>query len=185
MKVISLKKVEDISLTKYLKEKQISKKSWLPYLIEVIVKFDQLNVALLGFKNDLDGYQSYHPEIKKQLCIGRIGITTIEGEKDRLCVFQDAFGFLSFVELGKYKNQKVIVLNSLANTSKVTKVIELNFVQLIGVTELYLNNDEEGSKATLEIQKQIIEAENKAVLYRDFLNLNELYLREKEKGKRR
>lgn len=177
--------MEDISLTKYLKEKQISKKSWLPYLVEVIVQFDQLRVALLGFNNDLSGYQLYHSDIKKQLCIGNVGITTIEGDKYRLCVFQDVFGFLSFVELGKYKKQKVIVLNSLANTGKVTKIIELNFVQLIGVTELYLNNDEEGNKATLEIQKQVIEAENKTILYRDFLNLNELLLaRNRERKKK-
>lgn len=180
LKVISISEVHTGVLTKYLNHRGISPSSWKPFLKEMILENSVKRFSNLAFKNDSGGYEVRNPFMKNGICIGVKDITSISNSKSCVLVFEGFFDFLSFIEFGGFKDQSVIVLNSIVNTSKAGRKLAIEFSDPDQEIVLYLDNDEGGKSATKAIMDQFPNAVNKADRYKNHKDLNE-YLKSKMK----
>ena len=131
----------------------------------------------LAFKNDSGGYETRNPYFKG--CIGSKDITTIKGiDSSKLSIFEgfmDYFSVLEYQQIDGFKSD-VIVLNSLANKSKIYDI--LNSIKYNKIY-LFLDNDQAGIEAKLEffnINENCIDCSK---IYKNFKDFNDFLVSKK------
>lgn len=123
----------------------------------------------LAFENDKSGY-----ELRNKIWKGGTSpktITTIQGNPEKLNVFE---GFMDFLSALVYYQQPeprntTIILNSLSNLRNLYSILP-NYNQV----NLFLDNDQAGQKAVTEIQTRFKAAINQAqIIYPNHKDFNE------------
>lgn len=123
----------------------------------------------LAFENDKSGY-----ELRNKIWKGGTSpktITTIQGNPEKLNVFE---GFMDFLSALVYYQQPeprntTIILNSLSNLRNLYSILP-NYNQV----NLFLDNDQAGQKAVIEIQTRFQTAINQAqIIYPNHKDFNE------------
>ncbi len=185
IKVISIEKVKTLVLTEYLKKRGLSRETWEPYLKEIVLQKSQKTFYNLAFKNDSGGYELRNPAMKNGICIGTKDITTFNRTTSTLLIFEGFFDFLSYIELGHYTDQSIIVLNSVVNTSKAAQKIEIEFSDPNQKIFLYLDNDQAGKLNTNVLTSQFKNIENRSDRYIKFKDLNEYLITKKLRLKKK
>lgn len=141
---------------------------------------DNKNYFAIGFKNNSQGWNLRNEYFKG--CTS-MDISTSNAVDNSTClVFEGFMDYLSFLMLNKQKKAPcdVLVLNSTANLSKA-----INFLQQHQEVHTYLDNDEGGRKATLQIQQTCKSHINKASEYSNFKDLNEFLVAQQQGKKQR
>ena len=115
----------------------------------------------LAFKNDLGGYELNFGIGSKSIKLSTSpkGITTIQGSKNHINVFEGFFDFLSYLIYSKLSRafSTIIVLNSLSNIGTIMETLNL-----YDNISLYLDNDEAGQRATKLIKDRYPNAINRS-----------------------
>lgn len=112
------------------------------YVSEVHYSTNGRNWYALGFKNDSGGYEIRNALDFKTKTIN--DISTIKTDSNRLSLFEGFFDFLSALQYYKLDkpNTETIVLNSISNIDKVSKL-----TTLYSHTSAFLDNDKAGYEA--------------------------------------
>ncbi|WP_422358590.1 toprim domain-containing protein [Reichenbachiella sp.] len=168
--MLSVQELKSYDLIKYLSSRGISKRSWGPYIEEMKYMIGNKNGYGIAFKNDSGGYEVRTEKL--QFCLGKKDITTLMKDPNELLIFEGFIDFLSLIELNKYENQSVIVLNSTTNTSKGINKIMSRFMG--AKVDIYMDNDNAGLIAFQSIQKEIPQAVSQSNLYAKVNDLNDL-----------
>ncbi|MEP2025423.1 toprim domain-containing protein [Reichenbachiella sp.] len=162
-------KIKNPALKKYLKSRGLKPKSWDPFLEEILLKKGKHTQPAIGFKNDSGGYEIRTP--KGKFCIGVKDITTIKGAHGQALLFEGFMDFLSWIEINKWKNESIIVLNSTSNIEAGITAIKRQ--SEIAKAEAFFDNDQAGEKAFTALKNSIPFAEDKSILYEKNKDLNE------------
>ncbi|MEQ8533096.1 MAG: toprim domain-containing protein, partial [Imperialibacter sp.] len=174
MVVNSIVAVNNSELVRYLKKRGISPKTWTPYLEQANYTNGGFAGCALAFKNDSEGYELRTAKFKG--CYGNKDITTLLGSPEELLLFEGFMDFLSFVQLGKWSDESVIVLNSTVNSARASKQA-LSLGVGIRVTA-YLDNDTAGRDALQAIRNEIPGVIDGSNLYGKFKDLNDMLMKQ-------
>ncbi len=170
--ILSLEAITSPSLISYLTDRGISEEVWSAAVKEIHYRNAKGTFFAIAFANDSKGYEIRNALMKHPICLGKKDITTYLLSPDHLVFFEGFFDFLSFIELGYFKGQSVIVLNSVANTKSGLKTA-LNIIKQEGKVEAFLDNDEAGTQALQAIKNVFPKAIDASPLYKSFNDLNE------------
>jgi len=183
---ITLQNVQPISkpaLIDYLNERRISIDIARIHCREVHYSVNDKPYYAVGFQNDKGGYELRNKYFKG--CTSK-DITTVKRNKDHCLLFEGFMDYLSFLTIKKLQNSPVdvIVLNSLTNLSKVKNT-------LASCTSVwtFLDNDQAGRKAVLELKSTCKNVNDQSILYSSYKDLNEYlchkqHIKQPEKMKR-
>ena len=123
------------------------------YLVELHVKFVNAPdpnkvVPVIGFKNDMGGYELRTDKIK--LSKAPKSFTTIAGNPGRNDVYEGFFSFLAHMQIKKesHPEAKTYILNSLSFMPMVTPLLS-------GYGFVNLDNDTAGDKATVTLLNKV------------------------------
>jgi hypothetical protein len=129
----------------------------------------------IAFKNDLSGYELRNKYFKGSTTPKTI--TTIPGNPEKINVFEGFIDFLS--ALVHYQQPEprntTIVLNSLSHLRHLYEILP-NFNQV----NLYLDCDQVGRKAAIELISQFPAVNKSAILYPQHKDFNEFLNRDKQ-----
>lgn len=159
------------SLATYLRKRGIEPKSVFPYVHEAHYKCGKDRYFALAFANDSQGYELRNPLFKGTL--GVKDITTINGNPNRVVVFEGFFDFLSSISMqGGLPDATVIVLNSVSMRAKALAAI-CNVRP--SIVDVYRDHDEAGKELVDYLRNSLpdIEVVDKSELYAGFNDLNE------------
>ena len=172
--ITQVKPVSSRMLQSYLKEREISKRTYNQFLKEIHYKRDNSAYFGLGFGNDSGGMEIRSPFFKGSL--GPKDLTTLPGRPDRVAVFEGFFDMMSAIELfGVLPNATIIVLNSNALRDKaIARITQLN----PETVEVYGDNDASGKELFEHLQSNLpaIEVIDKSSLYQGHNDLNDYLL---------
>jgi hypothetical protein len=179
---IRVKPLENPALIQYLKDRQINIANTIKTCKEVHFKTNDKTYFAIGFENNLGGF-----ELRNKYFQGTLspkGITHIQNGKDTCCIFEGFMDYLSFLTIaqkqspspGSINKQDYIILNSVANISKA-----INTISSYKEKYCYLDNDQAGVSAFLEIQEKCGQnVKDMSATYREYKDLND-YLCQKKK----
>ncbi|KAA6311438.1 DNA primase, partial [termite gut metagenome] len=179
--------LENPLLIQYLRERQINILYAQQVCKEVHFKFKDKSYFVIGFENNLGGY-----ELRNKYFQGAIspkGITTIKQGNDSCCIFEGFMDYLSYLTLKQKHNpeypniekQDYIILNSVSNTLKAIDTIS-------GYREkyCYLDNDKAGASAYEEIRNKCgLNVSDRSVHYRGYKDLNDYLCGKKQVQEKR
>jgi hypothetical protein len=176
---ITLLKVQPISnpaLIEYLNERRINTDIARIHCSEVHYSVNDKTYFAVGFQNDKGGYELRSKYFKG--CTSK-DITSVIGNNLHCLLFEGFMDYLSFLTIKKLQNSQVdvIVLNSLANLSKVKNTLA-SFKSIW----TFLDNDKAGEKAIQELKSTCNNVNDQSILYSRHKDLNE-YLCHKQKVK--
>ncbi len=135
---------------------------------EIYLNVKEKNYFYIAFRNDQNGYELRNCYMKS--CLSSKAITTITGIED-LYVFEGFMDYLSALILWpKVKYSSVIVLNSVANTSKAVEKIKAISPSRI---ELFLDNDKAGDEATAKIVYNFPQSADRRIQFQPHKDVNE------------
>ncbi|WP_454059250.1 toprim domain-containing protein [Elizabethkingia ursingii] len=168
--ITGINPLENLYLKNYLKSRGLSPKVY-EYLYEIRFTVNRKKLYAIGFENRSDGWElrnSFYKgaALKKDISIVKSMIPT-----NTVCVFEGFIDALSYVEIYGETSEDLLVLNSIALIE--TAKQELKNYQRI---KLFLDNDKAGIKTTSSIIFSFPNAENCAMLYRDYKDLNEFLI---------
>lgn len=161
--------ISDASLIRYLKSRGLSKQTWQPFLTELNITTDERSFKGIGFKNDSGGYEIRTPEYK--FCSGKKDVSTITKGSKELVFFEGFMDFLSYVEMKKWHDQSIIVLNSTANAKHGVEHARNMFEK--ASVKAYLDNDKAGKKALLELKNGLVNPVDMSCEYAQYKDLND------------
>jgi len=176
------KRVKQIQTIKILDVVAISNQALLAYLnlrcidIEIAKLFclevhysvvNGKNYFAIGYKNDCGGYELRNKYFKG--CSSKDITTILTGQKECL-LFEGFMDFLSYLTIKKIQSpsEDVIVLNSLSNLPKVIQTLT-TYRSVVA----YLDSDEAGRKAILELKKDCKGVIDQSGYYSGLKDLNE------------
>lgn len=147
------------ALLQYLAKRAIPIDIARAYCKQIHYGIDDKNYFAIGFKNDSEEWNLRNEYFKG--CTSMEVSTSTAVDNSTCLVFEGFMDYLSYLTLNKQVKAPcdVLVLNSTANLSKA-----INFLQHHEV-HTYLDNDEGGRKATLQIQQTCKSHINKASEY--------------------
>ena len=167
-----INKIQDLqnkALVEYLHKRKINIDIAFKYLKEIYYKNNSKNYFALAFKNDSENYEIRNLYFKG--CIGSKDITTIKGIGNKeLSIFEGFIDFLSALThygINEFKSD-VIILNSVANKSKIATILSSNEYKKI---YLFLDNDKAGTdtkKDLYNINHNCIDCSNIYKPHKDF-----------------
>lgn len=181
--ITKIKELQNESLINYVEMRGIDFHLAALYVKEAIWKHPYARILQvkrhygITVKNDSRGYDmSYGTKDYRQTEQKTpYGITTIQGNKRVLNIFEDIFDFLSFLTFFEIKETPFtsIILNEHSPLQKLFKVLpEYECVNI------YLDNTPEGLELTTRIQRKLARAFNcSAQLYPDYKTFNDFLLK--------
>lgn len=164
------------ALIDYLKERKIDLNIARNYCREIHYTINGQPYFAIGFRNDAGGY-----ELRNRYFKGSSApkdMTTIQNHNGQCLLFEGFMDFLSYLTLKRITipQQDVIILNSLAHLSKAMVFIK-GYHQLF----TFLDNDEAGKRALLEVRKQNQNVSDQSSFYGKHKDLNEYLCNNKPK----
>jgi len=168
IEVLKTKKIEHEALIQYLVKRKIPVKIAQPYCKEVWFSYSGKEYFAVGLENHLGGWELRNSYFKGSS--SPKSYTCIKRKSKTVLITEGMFDFLSLIILEKdlVKTSDVIILNSLAFTSKIKSHL-LNYDSI----RLYLDNDPAGDQATAEILKLFRIATDERDSYKNNKDLNE------------
>jgi len=166
-----VKALENNALIEYINKRGISSELAIKYLDEVYYQHDTKNYFALGFKNDSGNYELRNAYFKG--CIGSKDITTIKGiGVNEVSIFEGFMDYLSALTYFKRSsfNGDVIILNSVANKSKIE---DLLYSDLYTKIYLFLDNDKAGEDTKREFYNINRNCVDCSVIYKNYKDFNE------------
>lgn len=168
--ISALKNLEHPALIEYLNNRKIN--FYTDYLKEIHYQISGKKYFGIAFENNSGGFEVRNKYAK--LCLGKKDITTLKKSEKTLLVFEGFLDFISFKMLEHFFGNPAadyIILNS------VTQIYLLrNVKQSYKSVQLYLDNDNAGDKASLELQSIFPNAQDQRFLYSKFKDLNEFLM---------
>jgi 5S rRNA maturation endonuclease (ribonuclease M5) len=176
MEVKKVQTLQNKALIQYIEKRAINTEVAIKYLCEVYYQNNSKNYFALGFKNDSENYELRNIYFKG--CIGSKDITTIKGIGNKeLSIFEGFLDFLSaltYFKINEFKSD-VIILNSVANKSKINDLLYSNEYSKI---YLFLDNDNSGYRTKEEFYKANINCIDCSNIYKAHNDFND-FLRSK------
>lgn len=169
IKIVAVKPIASLALTKYLHQRRIPIALADQYLKEINYELNGKRYYALGFKNDEGGYELRNQYIKAASTPK--APTWIKNGAENLAVFEGFFDFLSYLTMNKNQAtpaRDFLILNS---TSFFEKLLPL--MQGYRQSHLYLDNDKTGQRCTdraLKADKEKFKDERG--LYKKYDDLN-------------
>ncbi|MCD0477455.1 toprim domain-containing protein [Chryseobacterium sp. LC2016-29] len=168
--ISALKNLEHPALIEYLNNRKINFHT--DYLKEIHYQISGKKYFGIAFENNSGGFEVRNKYAK--LCLGKKDITTLKKSERTLLIFEGFLDFISFKMLEHFFGNPAadyIILNS------VTQICLLrNIEQSYKSVQLYLDNDNAGDKATLELQSIFPNAQDQRLLYSKFKDVNEFLM---------
>lgn len=171
--------LQNVALVNYIKSRGIPAGIAKNYVSEVYYKVyenQQKSYFAIGFKNDLGGFELRNGFKSEKYPNGFKGssspktITTIEGNRNRVNVFEGFIDFLSALVIWGVPKSKTIVLNSVSHVKKLYENVAENTR-----FNLFLDNDKAGRNTANEIMSKYPGSVNQSInIYPDFKDFNEL-----------
>ena len=184
---ISIQKIVPITnqaLLDYLTERKINIDIGKQHCKEVHYSANNKSYFAIGFKNDLGGYELRNKYFKgctsKDIATDR----STESNNETCLVFEGFMDYLSYLTKKNIQHSKVdvVVLNSISNLSKA-----IDFITSHQKIYTYLDNDEAGKNATLQINRYSSTHNcihiDKSTDYANYKDLNEWLCKTKLKEK--
>ena len=165
-------------LQEYLtKVRYINLEKALPFLKCISYEVRGRRYEAIGFANFSGGYELRDDNMFKGT-IAPKDITPIFTDKitdkmQPICVFEGFIDFLSFLSMKEEVNNRCLVMNSVSNIGR--SISYLNNHQVSSI-RTFLDNDDAGRRATLELIKAGFKVEDMSVHYGNFKDLNEYHV---------
>jgi DNA primase len=171
IKIVNVKELTNSALLSYFNERQINTEIAKLHCSEIHYLVNDKSYFAIGFQNDSGGYELRNKYFKG--CTSK-DISSVKSGHESCQFFEGFMDFLSFLTM---KNQEhpfadVIVLNSLANLSKVKNLLP-EYKNIIA----FLDNDEAGKKAIQELKTSCKEVDDQSVHYTNYKDLNDYLCR--------
>lgn len=178
---ITIQQVTELAhpaLLQYLEKRAIDIQLAREYCKQIHYSSNDRNYFAIGFKNDSDGWNLRNEYFKG--CTS-MDISTAKVVDSSTClVFEGFMDYLSYLTMNDLKKStnNIVVLNSVVNLSKA-----IDFVKSHDKVFTYLDNDEGGRKATLQINQVCKIHFNKSTDFANFKDLNEFLIANKKEKK--
>jgi len=168
IEVLKTKEIQHKALTQYLAKRKIPVKIAQPYCKEVGFSFSGKEYFAVGLENHLGGWELRNSYFKGSG--SPKSYTYIKRKSKTLLITEGLFDFLSLIILEEdlVKASDIIILNSLAFTSKIKSLLS-NYENI----RLFFDNDPAGDKATVEILKLFRNATDERDYFKNYKDLNE------------
>lgn len=165
------------SLLYYLTERCVNVDIAKQHCLEVHYSTNGRNYFAIGFKNDSDGWVLRSEYFKGCTSMDITTYSNIETNNDCCLVFEGFMDYLSYLTLRNFDKPKVnvVVLNSVGNLLKAK-----DFVKSHAKIYCFLDNDEAGRKAALEIKKVCPTVIDQSVKYAKYKDLNKYLISTKQ-----
>lgn len=167
--IYDLQPIEHPALIAYISRRLISYSIAALYCDQITYRYQNKQGFGLSFANDRGGYVVRNKYVKFN--IGHAASTLINGQNNRvLDVFEGFFDFLSYMVLNNsdLPENDTLVLNSTVFINK-----NLNRFKEYEKLNLFLDNDEEGERATKQICQAFSNATDRSEMYDGFKDLND------------
>jgi len=176
IQVTGVSSITSAALIDYLRERKINIDIAKFHCKEINYSVNDKPYFAIGFSNDAGGYELRSKYFKG--CTSK-DITSQKNGQDSCQLFEGFMDYLSFLTMKNWQRSPVdvIVLNSLANLSKIT-----NTLAGYKSVALFLDNDEAGKRAVRNLRSVCKEVIDQSVYYANHKDLNE-YLRSRSAPK--
>lgn len=124
-----------------------------------------------GWKNENDGWEVRNKYFKG--CLGKKGMSFIQGEENRLAVFEGYLDFLSWKHEQTLNKPTALILNSL---SFISAAIDRS--SKFEVVDVFFDHDQSGRQATQRLLSAIPHAKDRSDLYAGYKDYNEKHMAE-------
>lgn len=171
--IIQVKEIEHPALIQYLKYRKVFEQRHL--VKEIHYEMHGKHYFGVGFLNNSEGVEIRNKYSK--ICLGKKDVTFIknlDNVKKEICIFEGYFDFLTYLNLANVQtsNSDYLILNSITMFFKVEEELR-QYCKIV----LFLDNDLNGKNLTEKIIREYEFVEDCSMLYRDFKDLNEWYLK--------
>jgi CHC2 zinc finger/Toprim-like len=175
LKILNIGAVLDKKLIQYLNSRGIVSDHAISFCKEMEYKNAGRKFKSIAFENSSSGYEVRSEGFKS--CHGKKDISLIKNVGQNLLVFEGIFDFLTYLEIPNLRVESAdyLILNSLVNLRKIPNILE-NYRKIF----LFLDNDEAGNKAKLELKNCGKEIIDMSVFYEKFKDLNESHVSERK-----
>jgi hypothetical protein len=165
--LLNVQPISNSALIEYLHERRINIGIARIHCSEVHYSVNSKPYYAVGFRNDKGGYELRSKYFKG--CTSK-DITSKTQNKNHCLLFEGFMDYLSFLTIKNIKNcpVDVIVLNSLSNLPKVKNTLE-SYKSI----SLFLDNDQAGKRAVLELESVCKNVIDNSFLYSKHKDLNE------------
>lgn len=166
---ITVKKIENFALQKYLGLRRLDLKIVKTYCKEAHYLQNNKNYFSIAFKNDLGGYELRNKYSKR--CIGKKATTHFQNNSSKILVFEGFIDFLSYLTINRIREKLTddfLILNSLSLLKKSTELLSK-----YSTIELYLDNDNSGKQSTNFLKREFKTVVDKSEIYTNQKDLNE------------
>ena len=119
-----------------------------------------------GWKNENDGWEVRNKYFKG--CLGKKGMSFIEGEENRLTVFEGYLDYLSWKQEQTLNKPAVLILNSLSFISAA-----IDRASKFEMVDVFFDHDQSGKQATNQLLAAIPYAKDRSDLYNGYKDYNE------------
>lgn len=171
--ILEVKEIEHLALAEYLLSRKVFNQKHL--VKEIHYQMNGKNYFGVGFYNNSGGVEIRNKYSK--ICLGKKDITLVkngQNHSDEIIIFEGFFDYLTYRNMDNEQNADYLILNSTSMLFKIED--ELNNYNKIS---LFLDNDQNGKSIVTKIQNQYNNVENCSLIYRDFVDLNEWYCKQK------
>jgi Toprim-like/CHC2 zinc finger len=175
LKILDIGPVSDRNLIQYLNKRGIVSAHVISFCKEMEYENKGRKFNSIAFENISGGYEIRSEGFKS--CHGKKDISHIKNGGQYLLIFEGFFDFLSYLEIPNLcvGSADYLILNSLVNLRKIPNILE--YYRKIF---LFLDNDEAGNKAKLEMKNCGKEVIDMSVFYEKNKDLNECLVTERE-----
>jgi Toprim-like/CHC2 zinc finger len=175
IKILNISLVSDKKLTQYLNSRGIFSDQAISFC--KVIEYENMGRKFksVAFENLSGGFEIRSEGFKS--CHGKKDISLLKNGGQNILIFEGFFDFLSYLETPnlKVENADYLILNSLVNSRKISNILEI-YRKIF----LFLDNDEAGNKAKLELKKVGKEIIDMSVFYEKYKDLNECLVSERK-----
>lgn len=172
-RIREIKSVQHPALINYIKKRGVFDQRQL--LKEIHYTVNDEPYFGVGFENNSGGWEIRNKY--RKVCLGKKDLTSIQKGTDTLCIFEGYFDYLSFLQIREvlgFEESDYLILNSVALINRVKDELS-NYEK----TELYLDNDKAGNKATEALKIISKSAKDNRLLYPNYKDLNDFVMASK------
>jgi 5S rRNA maturation endonuclease (ribonuclease M5) len=171
--VVKTKNIQHIALIQYLNSRRISVKIARQYCLEVWYQYNEKIFFAIGLKNRLGGWELRNKFFKNSG--SPKSYTYLKKGKNQLIIVEGMFDLLS---VSVFNNRlidcsDIIVLNSIIFINEIS-----SFLKEYQKVLLFLDNDENGNKTTINLLKHHKNTIDQSYMYVHFKDLNEKLIEE-------
>ncbi|TLP77568.1 toprim domain-containing protein [Maribacter sp. ACAM166] len=173
--VKSVNSIWHYGLKTYLNERNVKLETAKKYCKEVHYSCKGNHYFGIGLQNDSGGWELRNQYFKSSS--SPKDSTFLSNGCSQLVVTEGMFDFLTVTNFC-HDNKSFLILNSLSFIKKA-----MPFIEFFKDVELYLDNDTAGKDATNWLMQNHKYCKDKSYLYKDFKDINEMYIARKDKTK--